>query len=161
MARRSSIAVPPLLCLFLTVSLLSAVGAAPPLNLVVRLLVAESAVALLDLRLHPGDEFSVLYRHSVEQTWVEEIFGWSPGGLVLRGVRFSSFGAGLPYTVDRGTFSIDEDGFLADNLDIPVDSFSIMPVPDNEYTLRWNQVELRFSQLVSGARVWIGPDNGY
>ncbi len=127
------------------------------LNLEVRQRNGEVSMLLLKLRLLPGDEFSVLYRHSVEQTWVEEIFGWSSDGLLLKSVRFASLGAGLPFSDEGGSLTVDDAEFVIEHLDILVTSFSFMPIPENEYTIRWGTVELELASLPSGASVWIGP----
>ncbi|MBN1152724.1 MAG: DUF1850 domain-containing protein [Dehalococcoidia bacterium] len=86
---------------------------------------------------------TVGYVHSVEQTWVEETYIASPGGLRLVHMKWQSSGWGLPSEYD----SIVE-GFYVKQLDVDVGSEL------DYWFLPLNRAEVK----VNGEVLFLGPD---
>jgi hypothetical protein len=61
-------------------------------------------------RISHGEEFSVIYTHSVQLTPVSEIYLINKDEIILKETYFHSYGAGLPSTT-KYKFEITEDGF--------------------------------------------------
>lgn len=61
-------------------------------------------------RINQGEEFTVIYTHSVQLTPVSEIYLINDNEIILKETYFQSFGAGLPSTT-KYKFEITKDGF--------------------------------------------------
>ena len=62
-----------------------------------------------------GEEFSIIYTHSVQLTEVEEIYRIENNNIMLKETYFKSYGAGLPATTPY-SFEITEKGFRIYNI---------------------------------------------
>ncbi len=93
---------------------------------------------LLIFAMDPDDVFTLSYRHSVEQTLIQETFViHSDHGLVLVAMHYESFGAGLPYAPEEGTFTKVGDRYVWTDFSLPLGRFSMMATPENQYVLRY------------------------
>lgn len=98
----------------------------------------EHGVLILQFVLEADQEFSLVYRHSVERTWVRETVRLdAKEGLVLTAMRFESFGAGLPFAPEGGVFSKVDDGYVWSDINLPLGEFEVMSSPENQYTVEY------------------------
>ncbi len=106
---------------------------------------------LLVFAMAEEDVFTLSYRHSVEQTWVHETFAIQPeSGLVLVAMRYESFGAGLPYAPERGTFTKVGETYVWRDIDVRLGNFSIMSTPENQYVIDYPAGELSLEDWPAG-----------
>ena len=97
MTRRAWLAVAAAVVCVAAVAAAAASGAATATVLVVS---GEDGEELLVTPVDDGAEVTVEYTHSVEKTPVSDVYVVEDGRLVMTRMEFSSFGAGLPSTVD-------------------------------------------------------------
>ncbi|OPZ61878.1 MAG: hypothetical protein BWY85_02268 [Firmicutes bacterium ADurb.Bin506] len=72
---------------------------------------AEGTRVLYSSPVSPGDEFSIVYTHSVQRSPVVEKFRVLPdGNIVVFETIYQDFGAGLPSDVDEGAKVVVEPG---------------------------------------------------
>ena len=131
-----------LLAVFLVLSLFLST----PLSvLVVKNQNSGKAVYLSDIRY--GESFAVEWMHSVElQPW-QEVFQYTPQGIILRETRFKSFGAGVP--AYGGKEYRLEDGFIVfKGLDIKMENIPYGVSSFAKHKLIFRQVSIPLYALV-------------
>lgn len=93
-------------------------------------------VVLWRYPLEPGEEFELVYTHSVHLTPVREVFRNDPGqGLLLVRTGFRNYGAGIADAGEREEFRREEDGFFwVDAINRPLDTVSLLlhPLPQQK-----------------------------
>ena len=109
--RRSSLSIPvAILLISLPILVIMCAGPEPPHTL--EIINSESGGRIFQVKVWPGDQFSLEYKHSVQLSRVVDNYEIdSQYDIVLVGTIFSDHGAGLPYKPDHGgSFSILPDG---------------------------------------------------
>ena len=82
-----------------------------------------------------GAQFSLAWRHSVEQEdWIET-FAVRDGAIVLVATRFKTFGAGVPAQVGRST-TLENGWVLMDGIDRVVDPYAVQAAAAEDYRMR-------------------------
>lgn len=106
--------------------------------------------------LYPDQFFEISFRHSVEKTVVYERFRVESGrGLVLDSIRFQSFGAGLPFASEDGAFTRDSAGYRWEDMNRVVGPFTVILVPENQYTVYYPLGTIKFTGVPYGARLHV------
>lgn len=110
----------------------------------------------------PGMEFSTRFIHSVQKTPVEEFFAVNEGrnGFILRMTRYQSFGVGLPFLAEEGTFREDGNFFVVEDMKRRFSRLDFRPGVKTELTLTVGGEVYRLYELVPpGAlvSVYIAP----
>lgn len=84
-----------------------------------------------------GTEFSTRFIHSVQKTPVEEFFtvNETRDGFVLKKTRYQSFGVGLPFLATDGEFRREDDAFVMDGINRPMQELQLRPGVSTELTL--------------------------
>lgn len=98
--------------------------------------------------------FAIVYRHSVERTFVEEWIGIDPQlGLVVREMRYQSFGAGLPFAPAEGSWRQQDDYFVWQDIDMALGQFSLLLSPENQYELHLSGGKYSLQALPAGTKL--------
>jgi len=126
---------------------------------------AEGGKILVAQPLGAGEEFFLIYTHSVHKSPVVEVFAAEPGlGLVLKKTGFRDYGVGIPYSTPYD-FKLGEDGFFwIENIDEPLGSFTlrVQEIPNQRLVIGGREINLLDKtrsgtlvrvELVSGARL--------
>ena len=81
----------------------------------------------------PEKEFALIYTHSVHKTPVYETFAISEDNrFILKEVRYSSLGVGMPFTEEGGIFANENGQFvLRFNRTLQVIPIRVSPIPDH------------------------------
>lgn len=97
----------------------------------------------------PGDDFSVKYVHSVNNSPVEDVFEIQKDyGIMLKKTVFLSFGAGIPYELEGvQVLNQKEDRIEIDNIDRRIDKFLLRVGTIADHTLLINGREIRLNRL--------------
>jgi len=90
----------PALAVALAVACIAGVAASGAATESVLVVTDERGEELLVTPVDEGTEVTVEYTHSVEKTLVSDVYAVRDGALVMTRMEFSSFGAGLPSTVE-------------------------------------------------------------
>ena len=92
-----------------------------------------------------GQEFALIYTHSVHKSPVIEVFTIQPRtGLLLKKTGFKDYGVGIPYSTPH-TFTIGKDGFFwIENIDEPLGSFTlrVQEIPQQRFVFGEREVNL-------------------
>jgi len=101
--------------------------------------------ALLLVPLEPGQEFTLIYTHSVHKSPVVEIFTIQPPeGLLLKKIGFKDYGVGMPYSTPH-KFILGVDGFFwIEAIDDPLGSFTlrVQEIPQHRLVLSGREINL-------------------
>lgn len=75
----------------------------------------------------PGRAITLHYRHSVQQTHVREylVINDTTDGFVLTGTKYRSYGVGLPFLQQEGTFRTDGKDFYLEHMHRAYPSLSL------------------------------------
>lgn len=130
-----------------------------------------SHVLLKRFPVAPGDRLTLRFKHSVERTWVEEIFRVDEGyRLVLEETRYESFGAGLPFDEPDTRFVERDLRFIMTGLDRPMPRelrFRTLPLTLHQLETPYGNIalyreegpqEVKFA--VKSAHLWEGLADG-
>ncbi len=108
---------------------------------------AGEADVLLRYPLQPGEEFALVYTHSVHRTPVKEVFRNDPAqGLLLVRTGFRNYGAGIADAGSQEEFRRGEDGFFwIEGINRPMDTISVLlhPVPQQKLVMDQGQYDLQ------------------
>jgi hypothetical protein len=112
-----------------------------------------------------GEEFTLIYTHSVHRSPVVEVFAVDPRlGLVLKKTGFCDYGVGIPYSTPYDFYMGEDDFFWIDNIDEPLGSFTlrVQEIPNQRLVIGGREINLLDKtrsgtlvrvELVSGARL--------
>jgi hypothetical protein len=117
-----------------------------PLFSVLRISHHLSGRILYCARMQTGEEFVLVYTHSVNRRPVYDTLRVAGDHLVIVGSRFDSFGAGMPDGSD-GQLSVAPDGWLAYRVERPTPEVVVRVGRVAEHTLRIKGQELALTQL--------------
>lgn len=95
----------------------------------------------------PGDTFTVTYTHSVNNSPVHDIFVIREDySIMLKKTVFSSFGAGVPYEVEKGqNICFYKDTIEIDNINQPIKEYLLFvgTVADHIFTMHQASIPLK------------------
>lgn len=130
-----------------------------------------SWVVLKRFPVTPGDRLTLRFKHSVERTWVEEIFRVDERyRLVLEETRYESFGAGLPFDEPHTRFAERDGRFVMTGLERPMPRelrMKTLPLTLHELETPYGKIllyreegpqEVKFT--VQSAHLWEGLAEG-
>ena len=106
-----------------------------------------------------GQEFALIYTHSVHKSPVVEIFTIQPPeGLLLKKTGFKDYGVGIPYSTPH-KFTMGEDGyFWIENIDEPLGSFTLRVQEIPQQRLIFGDREINLLELTeTGSLVRLEP----
>lgn len=78
-------------------------------------------------KVEAGTPVTLSYRHSVQKTMVYEylVVNQTEDGLILKSTKYQSFGVGLPFSKEDGSFRQEGDWFIMENMNRAYPSLSI------------------------------------
>lgn len=106
-----------------------------------------------------GAELEIRFRHSVQQTMVTEYLAVNPraDGFVLTGTKYRSYGVGLPFLPEEGTFTRDGDDFVLTGMHRELPSLRVGVGVGTQLTLTTAQGSLELFRIYpAGTAVRIG-----
>ncbi len=96
------------------------------------------------LPLKEGEEFTIVYTHSVDLLPVYEIFYIDKGSIYLKETHFYNFGAGMGLLEGRGEYK-EEDGILKiTNINERIEPFILRTGPVARHRLLYRDREISF-----------------
>lgn len=107
----------------------------------------------------PHEVLAIRFRHSVQQTYVTEYLDVNDAadGFILTGTRYRSYGVGLPFLPEEGTFTRDGDDFVLHGMHRPLPSLRVGVGVGTELTLTTAQRSLDLYRIYpAGTAVRIG-----
>ncbi len=108
---------------------------------------------------HPDTRLEIRFRHSVQQTIVTEYLAVNAAadGFVLTGTKYRSYGVGLPFLPEEGTFRREGDDFVLTDMHRPLPSLRVGVGVGTELTLSTAQGSLALYRIYpAGTAVRIG-----
>ncbi|HHW92685.1 MAG TPA: DUF1850 domain-containing protein [Firmicutes bacterium] len=122
----------------------------------------ESGKILVVQRVEKGEEFTLIYTHSVHKSPVVEVFSVDPElGLVLKKTGFRDYGVGIPYSTPYD-FNMDKDDFFwIENINEPLGSFTmrVQEIPNQRLVFGEKIINL-LDKTRSGTLVRVEPVSG-
>lgn len=108
---------------------------------------SETEEVILEFPVSEGDEFSVEFVHSVNQSPVKDVFVIRDGKIFVDRTVYSAFGAGVQTEVEEGqTLSYDEDGNMivsGFNIEFPKVKYIVGTVSDHILEIGSQVISLR------------------
>ncbi len=98
--------------------------------------------------INDGEEFSVIYIHSVDRLPVHEFYINKDGQLFLTGIKVIDFGAGLDYT-GEGKLRMDGKWTYIDNMHRKIDSLPLRIGSVADHTLIYRDKRIRLQDHFS------------
>lgn len=113
-------------------------------------------------RAEPGMPVVMAYMHSAMRTPIEEtlLINENSDGLILKQLRYRTYGAGLPYLASEGRFREENGWFILDDMDRRFREVSIRNGVINNGTLTVGNTLYRLPNLMplgSELRLYIAP----
>lgn len=105
---------------------------------------AATGAVIIDVPLLDGEKFQIHYTHSVDGLPVRETFRAEQGQLVLDGVHWMSFGAGLGY-MGQGDIRVEAEWIIIENMNRRVGELLLRvgTVADHRLVYRGEEYPLR------------------
>lgn len=101
-----------------------------------------------------GMKFSICFIHSVQKTPVRENLCLEDNGFRLDSTEYKSFGVGLPFLESEGTFRIEGDAFIMDNMDRHFEQLNLRTGVGTELRVLLNGREYKLYEMFPpGTRV--------
>mgnify|MGYP003938600125 FL=1 len=108
-----------------------------------------------------GERFSLHYTHSVQRTPVTEIFVIDDSGsLRLISTIYRSFGVGLPFLADEGSFRIVDDQFILEDINRIFPTVQLRAGPEARLVLEYAGETIPLYQMLtpgSFVQIRVGP----
>jgi len=103
---------------------------------------------LLLVRMHPGEEFTISFIHSVNRRPVYDTLRVESDHLVIVRSRYDSFGAGMPESsTGEGTLVVAKDGWLEWTVNRPVPDVTVRVGWTAGHTLHIRDRKIRLAEL--------------
>lgn len=122
----------------------------------------ESGKILVVQRVEKGEEFTLIYTHSVHKSPVVEVFSVDPElGLVLKKTGFRDYGVGIPYSTPYDFNMYKDDFFWIENINEPLGSFTmrVQEIPNQRLVFGEKIINL-LDKTRSGTLVRVEPVSG-
>ena len=109
----------------------------------------ETGAVLLRHPAYQGQEFSISYIHSVNQSPVKEIYTIDGGRIVLTALEFEAFGAGMPTQLKPGQalIHLPDGGMRIEGFDRTIDQLRYMIPHGTDITLTLGERQISLSSL--------------
>lgn len=124
---------------------------------------ADNNEIIATFPLNNKGDFAVSFKHSVNQSLVEDRYKVIDGEIVVYETLYYNFGAGVQTEIKDGQTLIETDdgGMIASNLDTVIDELIYRPSPVYDHTLKVDNKEISLTELSQNADLLLFETTGF